>query len=151
MNIKAQIDKDLKVAMLAGNKDLVMTLRGLKSAILYAEVASGSRDEGLPEAEALNVLAKESKKRQESIDMYKQGGNLEKAAAEEAEKQIIQNYLPVQLTEQELTELVDKTIKALKVDSMQSMGQVIGAVKKDSNGQADGAEIARIVKERLTK
>lgn len=151
MNIKAQIDKDLKEAMLAGNKDLVMTLRGLKSAILYAEVASGSRDEGLPEAEVLNVLAKESKKRQESIDMYKQGGNSEKAAAEEAEKQIIQNYLPVQLTDDELLSLVDKVIKDLGADSMQAMGQVIGAVKQASNGQADGAAIARIVKERLTK
>lgn len=151
MDIKAQIDRDLKEAMLAGNKDLVTTLRSIKSAILYAEVASGSRDSGLPEVEVLKVLSKESKKRQESIDMYKQGGNIDRANAEEAEKNLIQKYLPEQMSDEDLIKLVDKAISDIGAESMQAMGQVIGVVKQASKGQADGAKIASLVKERLSK
>lgn len=75
--LKQKIEQDIKTAMLAGDKTLVMTLRGLKSAILYIEVAQGIRDTGLPDAEVIDLLAKEAKKRQESADLYKQGGNQE--------------------------------------------------------------------------
>src|SRR3990167_6013928 len=107
MGVKQKIDQDLKVAMLAGDKFLVSTLRGLKSSILYAEVAAGSRNEGLPEPEVITVLSKEAKKRQESADLYKQGGNKEKADAESREKSIIEKYLPQQMTDDELELIVD--------------------------------------------
>src|SRR3954462_11571922 len=102
MSLKQQIDRDIKTAMLAGQKTLVTTLRGLKSTILYAEVAKGSREEGLSDPEAIELLAKEAKKRQESADLYKQGGSPERAEAELTEKQVIEQYLPKQLTEDEL-------------------------------------------------
>jgi uncharacterized protein len=89
MTIKEQIDRDLKAAMLGGDKVLTTTLRGLKSAILYAEVASNQREAGLPDNEIVNLLGKEAKKRQESADLYRQGGNNEKAEAELAEKSVI--------------------------------------------------------------
>lgn len=150
--IKAQIDKDLKTAMLAGDKILTTTLRGLKSAILYAEVAAGSRDSGgMADDQIIDIFSKEAKKRQESADLYRQGGNTEKAEAEEAEKAVIQQYLPKQMEESELKALVDATVTELGVSSPQAMGQVIAAVKQKTAGQADGARIAALVKERLSQ
>lgn len=151
MTIKDKINNDIKTAMLAGEKDLVTTLRGLKSAILYAEVAKGTRDEGTPDNEVIAILQKEAKKRQESADLYKQGDNPEKARAEEQEKKIIEQYLPAQLSESEVKSLVDSEAEKMGEINMQQMGQLIGAVKKASNGNADGALIAKLVRERLNK
>ena len=149
MNIKAQIEADLKQAMLAGDKTLVTTLRGLKSAILYVEVAKGKRESGLSDAESIEVLTKESKKRQESAEMYLQGGSTERADAETAEKKIIDQYLPAHLSEAEITQLVADVINELGVKDKQAMGQVIGKVKERTKGAADGAVIAKIVQKRL--
>ncbi len=149
MTVKEKIDQDLKVAMLSSNKSLVSTLRGLKSAILYEEVAKGLREEGLPESEVISVLAKEAKKRQESADLYGQGGNKERADAELAEKTVIENYLPSQLSDDELFAIVDDVIKQLGVTDMKSMGGIISAVKQRIEGAADGSRIAAAVKGRL--
>ncbi len=151
ITIKDQIDQDIKKAMLAGKKELVTTLRGLKSSILYAEVAGNSRDTGLPEEEVISLLQKEAKKRQESADLYKQGGNLEKADAEAAEKLVIDAYLPQQLSESEISQLVEAEAGKMDNPSMQQMGQLIGAVKQASKGSADGALIAKLVREYLNK
>lgn len=149
MSIKQQIDQDLKAAMLSGDKTLVTTLRGLKSAMLYVEVAAGKRDEGLDDATVIDLLSKEAKKRQESADLYQKGGNAEKAEAELVEKQVIERYLPAQLSDEELGKLVDDAIAEVGAAGPQAMGQVIGKVKQASKGQADGARIASLVKERL--
>ena len=149
MSIKQQIDQDLKAAMLSGDKILVTTLRGLKSSMLYAEVAAGKRDDGLDDASVIDILSKEAKKRQESADLYHKGGNAERAEAELAEKQVIERYLPAQLSDEELGTLVDKAIAEVGVSGPQAMGQVIGKVKQASKGQADGGRIAKAVKERL--
>ncbi len=149
MSVKQQIDQDLKQAMLGGDKVLVTTLRGLKSAILYVEVATGKRDEGLPDEEIMTVLAKEAKKRQESADLYDQGGNAEKAAAEREEKRVIEQYLPAQLSDEDLNKLVDQALSEVEATGPQAMGQAIGKVKQLSQGQADGARIAAAVKARL--
>jgi uncharacterized protein YqeY len=147
--LKEQIDQDLKQAMLAGDKTLVTTLRGLKGAILNVEVAEGIRDTGLPDERIIDLFVKEAKKRQESADLFKQGGNQEKAAAELTEKTVIEKYLPTQMSEDEITSLVDEIIAATGASGMQAMGQVIGAVKQKTGASADGATVARIVKERL--
>jgi uncharacterized protein YqeY len=149
--LKARIDQDLKSALLAGDKVLATTLRGLKSVILYAEVAKGARDEGLADDEIVVLLSKEAKKRQESADLYRQGGNEEKAAAELAEKQVIETYLPTQLSDEELVKMVDEAIASVGAAGPAAMGQIIGAVKQQTAGQADGSRIAQLVKERLEK
>jgi hypothetical protein len=150
MSIKEQIEQDIKLAMLSGDKTLVTTLRGLKSAILNAEVAKGARASGLPDTEIIDILAKEAKKRQESADMYNQGGRPESADAEMTEKQVIEKYLPAQLAESDISQLVSDVIAEQGASGMQAMGQVIGVVKQRTAGSADGAVIARIVKEKLT-
>ncbi len=148
--LKERIDQDLKKALLAGDKSLATTLRGLKSFILYAEVAAGSRDTGLPDEEITALLAKEAKKRQESADLYTKGGSAERAEAELAEKRVIESYLPKQLSDDELKQLVDAVVKELGASTPQAMGQVISKVKEKSNGAADGARVAAAVKERLS-
>lgn len=151
MSTKQQIDADLKTAMLAGDKTLVTTLRGLKAAILNAEVAEGARETGLPEDKVVALLQKEAKRRQESADMYVQGGRPEKAEAEEAELAVIEKYLPAKMSDKEILALIEEAISATGASDMQQMGQVIGAVKAKAGAAADGAVIARLVKERLSQ
>jgi uncharacterized protein YqeY len=123
----------------------------LNSAILYAEVGAGKRDEGLDEREEIALLQKEAKKRAESVELYAKGGNQEKADAEATEIRVIEKYLPAQLSDEELAKLVDQAIGDLKEVTPQSMGKVIGRVKQLSEGQADGARVAAAVKERIQK
>ena len=105
--LKQQIEQDLKEALLGGQKDRATTLRGLKSVILYAEVAAGSREQGLSDEQIVQLFAKEAKKRQESADFYVKGGSQERADAELVEKKIIESYLPQQLSDEELLKVVD--------------------------------------------
>jgi len=147
--LKQQLEQDLKGALLAGDKQRATVIRSLKSAILYAEVAAGSRVEGLDDEAIVTLFAKEAKKRQESADLYAKGGASDKAAAELAEKKIIEAYLPKQLSDEALGAIIDEVITGLNVAGPQAMGQVIGQVKQKTVGQADGGRIAQMVKERL--
>ncbi len=148
MALKLQIDQDLKQAMLSGNKVLAETLRGLKSAILNAEIAKNKRDAGLIDDETVEVLSKESKKRTESAELYAQGGNAERQKLELDEKEVIDKYLPAQMSDDEISKLVDETIATIGKDQSK-MGQIIGQAKQKAGPSADGATIARLVKERL--
>lgn len=150
MPLRSQLDDDIKAALLGGDSLRVETLRGLKSVITYADIAAKSRDTGgISDEEILNLFAREVKKRQESADLYVQGGSQERADKELAEKAIIESYLPAQLSEAEIAALVDEAIKAQGAEGMQAMGKVIGAVKASAGNAADGSVIARLVKERL--
>ncbi len=149
MNIKQRIDADLKTAMLNGDKTLVTTLRTLKSVILYAEVAAGSREHGLSDEDIVSLLQKEAKKRQESADLFSQGGNQEKSDAELSEIRVINNYLPAQIDDAELQALISAAIDEIQDTSPQAMGRIISRVKENVNGGADGGRIALAVKERL--
>jgi uncharacterized protein YqeY len=151
MRLKQQIDQDLKQAMLAGNKTLVTTLRGLKGAILNVEIIEGSREQGLSDEKITALLAKEAKKRQESADLYVQGGSQERADAELTEKKVIEAYLPAQLSEEDIKKLVDEAVAQTGATTPQQMGQVIGVVKQKAGASADGGVIARLVKERLAQ
>lgn len=149
MTISEQLNQDLKKAMLAGDKVLTTTLRGVKSVILYEEVAKGEREKGLSDDAIITLLTKEAKKRQESADLYAKGGNQEKADAELLEKKVIEKYLPEQMSDEELISIVDTQIQNIGATSVQQMGQVIGAVKANAGAGADGSKIAQLVKERL--
>lgn len=149
MSIKQQLEADLKKAMLARDKNLVTVLRGLKSAILYEEVAAGSRDSGLDDQVVLALFQKEAKKRQESADLYGRGGSLDRQTVELAEKLIIEKYLPKQLSEEDVIMLVEKAISEIGATSTQQMGQVISSVKLAANGAVDGSMVAKLTKEKL--
>jgi uncharacterized protein YqeY len=128
----------------------VTTLRGLKSVILNEKVAKGTRDTIMPDADVEALLGKEAKKRQESADLYVQGGDDQgRAEAELAEKAIIEAYLPEQLSEDEIIQLVEAAIAEIDAQGPATMGQVIGKVKAQAGAAADGSLIARIAKEKL--
>jgi uncharacterized protein YqeY len=150
MSLETTINQDLKTAMLAKDEHTVSTLRLLKSTLLYAKVAAGTRDSEMSDDDVITILAKEAKKRQESADLYMQGGNSEKAAAELAEKVVIERYLPAQLSEDEVRAIVDEVVAELGVSEPSQMGQVIGRVKQKTGAAADGALVARLVKERIS-
>ena len=147
--IKDSINQDLKQALLARDAATALVLRGLKGSILNAEIAAGSRDQGLDDEAVTALLQKEAKKRQESADLYMQGGDSERANAELVEKKIIEQYLPAQMSEADIRTLVQAEVTKLEDRSPRAMGQVIAAVKTQTKGAADGSLIARIVKEEL--
>lgn len=149
--LEQRLEQDIKAALLAHDSLKADTLRGLKSALLYAKVAKGKKETGLSEAEEIAVLVGEAKKRSESAELYVQGGSQERADKELKEKAIIEVYLPKQLSEAELVPIVDKTIAELGVSDISGMGQVIGKIREVTAGSADGALIAKLVKERLSK
>jgi uncharacterized protein YqeY len=145
--LEQQIESDLKQAMLARDEKLVSTLRTLKSVILNKKVADGTRDMAMANDDVIVLLSKEAKKRQGSADLYTQGHRPELAEKELAEKAMIEKYLPASLSEEELGKLVDQALSGLENPNM---GQVIGQVKAKAGAAADGALIAKLVKERLS-
>jgi hypothetical protein len=149
--LEERIDQDIKAALLAGDKTTATTLRGVKAVLLNVKVATGKRDSGLSDEEVMPILAKEAKKRQESADLYIQGGNQAKADAELSEKALIEAYLPAQLSETEIKSVIDEVVaqSGLAEQGMAAMGPVIGQVKAKLGASADGALIARLVKEKL--
>jgi uncharacterized protein YqeY len=149
VNLEAQIERDLKTALLSGDSLRVSTLRGLKSVLLNVKVATGKRETGLDDAEVLPLFSKEAKKRQESADMYVQGGDQVRADKELTEKKIIEAYLPAQLSEEDIAALVEKAIADTGATDTSGLGKVIAAVRAQAGATADGGTIARLAKEKL--
>ena len=149
MALKEQISDEMKAALLGGNRFVGETLRNLKAAILNEEVAQGKRDEGLSDADIEKVIAREAKKRVESAKVYRDNNRPELAEPEEQELVILQQYLPKQMTEDELRAIVKEKIAELGTTNPAMMGQIIGAVKQTAGNAADGAVVAQIVKQEL--
>lgn len=151
MALKSQLENDIKTALLGGDRFRADILRNLKAAILSEEVAKNKRDEGLSDEEFEQVVAREVKKRLDSVEQYTAAARPELAETESAEAKILEVYLPEQLSEEDIKGVIDETIAELGVTGPQAMGQVIGATKGKLGNSADGAIIARLVKEALTK
>jgi uncharacterized protein YqeY len=150
MALKQRITDDLKAALLGGDRFAAQTLRGLKAAILNEEVAQNKRDEGLDDTTIEQIIAKEVKKRNEAAALYEQNMREDSADEERREADILTVYLPKQLNEAELKMVVDAKVAELGATDMKLMGQVIGAVKAEVGNKADGAMVAKIVKETLS-
>ena len=150
MALKQRIADDTKAALLGGDRFIGETRRNLKAAILNEEVAAGKRDEGLSDEEIEKVIAREVKKRAESAKLYRDNARPELAEPEEKEAAILKAYLPEQLSEDDIRELVKAKIAETGAAGPAAMGQVIGAVKQAAGNTADGALVARIAKEELS-
>ena len=144
-----RIAADFKAAMLARDSFTTELLSGLKAAILNEEVAKGARESGLSEEAIEQLIAREAKKRDEAAVLFDQGGNQESADKERKEAEVLKAYLPEQMGEEELTALIDSVVDELKPEGMKDMGRVIGAVKAKAGNSADGALVAKLVKDRL--
>lgn len=148
--LKQRIEADTKTALLSGDRFGGETLRNLKAAILNEEVAQNKREQGLDDAEIEKVIAREVKKRYESAALYDQNSRDDAAADERREAEILEVYLPEQLSEAELQTVVDAKISQLQAaGDPKKIGQVIGAVKSDVGSKADGAMVAKLVKQSL--
>ena len=107
MSLKQRIEADIKSAMLSREQFIVETLRTVKGVILNEEVAKGVRDAGLDDASIGSLLAKEVKKRHEAAELFEKGGNSESAEKELKEAELLQAYLPKQLSEEEIKSVID--------------------------------------------
>lgn len=148
--LKQRIEDDLKSAMLSGNAVVANTLKMIKSAILYKEVELGNRDSGLADDQVIDVLTKEAKKRQEASVMYSKAERLDQAAAEQAEYEIIAQYLPSQLSDEELSVVVSEVLSSNPGATAKDMGKIIGEVKAKVGASAEGSRVASLVKQKLS-
>ncbi len=143
-----QIQADLKQAQLARDEVKVSTLRLLLSEIKNAQISKGSE---LGEEEIIAVIMREAKKRKEAAVGFRSGGREEQAVKEEAELKILEGYLPAQISDKELTALVEQVITEVGAVSLADMGKVMGVVMSKVGGKADGGRVSNLVKEKLTK
>ncbi len=141
-----KLRQDLKTAMLARDETAVSTLRMLLSEIKYAEVAGSE----LNDQAIVSVVQKELKKRREAAEAFRKGDREEQAQKEEAEAKILENYLPTQLTDDQLQSLVDEVINELGATSMADMGKIIPAVMAKAGQGAEGSRVSALVRQRLT-
>ena len=149
MALKQRIADDTKAALLGGDRFVAEVLRGLKAAILNEEVAQNKREDGLDDVIIEQIIAREVKKRNESAALYTQAERAELAEIELKEAAVLQAYLPEQLDEAVLLSIIEKIVAEKGVSGPQAMGQVIGAVKQQVGNTADGATVARLVKQIL--
>lgn len=148
MNLKQTIEADIKKAMLAKDKDKLRALRGIKAAILIAETEKGASNELDREAE-MKLLSKAAKQRKDSAALYEEKGRDDLAEAERIELEVINNYLPKQLTEEEIKSELKRIIAETGAAGPQDMGKVMGAATKELAGIADGKLISFHVKNLL--
>jgi uncharacterized protein YqeY len=147
MSLFDKISEDLKAAMLAKQKDRLESLRAIKAAFLLAKTESGSHDL-LPDQE-LKIIQKLVKQRRESADIYKSQNRTDLYQKEVDEAEIIEEYLPKQLTEAELIPILKAIIQQLGASTSKDMGKVMGAASKELAGKADSRMVASKVKELL--
>ncbi|MGI8728216.1 MAG: GatB/YqeY domain-containing protein [Solirubrobacterales bacterium] len=136
-----RIQTDTKAALKAGERESVSTLRMLTSAL--------QQDQKLGEGDGVAVLQRERKKRIEAAEAYEKAGRDEQAAGERAEAELISTYLPAQLSDAELAEIVDAAVERTGASSQREMGKVMGAVMGQVKGNADGNRVSAMVRERL--
>ena len=146
-SLKATIKAAMKAAMKARDKDRLGTIRLIQSEFKRIEV--DERIE-IDDARALAVLDKMVKQRRDSAQQYTDAGREELAARENAEIDVLQEFLPTQLSEAELIELVDQAIADSGASGMQAMGPVMGQLKPKLAGKADMGAVSKLVKDRLT-
>jgi uncharacterized protein YqeY len=146
MSLKERIQEDVKDAMRAKDKPRLATIRLITAAIKQREV--DERIE-LDDTQVLVVLDKMCKQRRESISQFEQAGRDDLAAQEKAELELIQQYLPEQLTEAEINELIDAVMQDTGAASMKDMGKVMGQLKPKLQGRADMGAVSALIKARL--
>ena len=145
-----KIMSDIKDAMKAKDQIALSALRALKSAIKYAAIEKGGAEANLDETEALSVIRKQIKQRQDSVASYEAARRPELADKEKAEIEILNGYLPAPLSADELDKLVDTAIAAVGATSRADMGKVMKVLQESTEGRADGKALSQAVMKRLS-
>lgn len=149
MPLKKQIDADIKQAMLARDQDKLRALRAVKSLILLEETKEGKTGD-LTADEDIKVLTKAVKQRKDSADIYRQQNRPDLLAVEEAEIAVIEQYLPKQLSDDELRTKLQAIMTRVGASAPSDLGKVMGVASKELAGQADGKAISAMVKTLLS-
>jgi uncharacterized protein YqeY len=148
VSLREQIDKDLIKALKDGDKDAATTLRGLKSDIKYFQI--DNKLESLPDKDIITVLSSAAKKRREAIEQYEKGGRDDLVKQEKRELEIIQAYLPEQLSEEKIEELARAAIAESGAEKPGDIGKVMKLLMPQVSGKADGKMVNRIVSRLLS-
>jgi uncharacterized protein YqeY len=141
LSILEQVQEDVRTAMKSGERERAAALRMVVDAL--------QQDAKLGEGDEVAVLQRERKKRLEAVDAYREGGRGEQADIEQTEAELIEAYLPEQLSDAELGELVSAAIEETGATEQGQMGQVMSAVMPKVGGRADGKRVSQVVRERL--
>jgi len=149
MSIQERIDSDLKDAMRAKDTTKLGVLRMLKSALKYAAIAKSDAEAELSEAEAAQVIRKQAKQRQDSIESFEKGGRAELAKKEKEELSILNAYLPQAMSADELAKVVRETIGEVGATSKTQMGAVMKALQAKVAGRVDGKALSTEVQKQL--
>jgi uncharacterized protein YqeY len=149
MTLIQQVDGDLKEAMRQKSTTKLGVLRMLKSALNYAAIEKSRAEGALNDSEALQVVRKQVKQRQDSIESFEKGGRGELAAKEKEELSILQSYLPQAMSSEELVKVVRETIAELGVTSRAQMGAVMKTLQAKVAGRADGKTLSAEVQKQL--
>ena len=147
MSLKEQIVSDVKTAMKAGDKERVSTLRLVHSAIKNREIEV--RPVELTEGDVLSVLKRLSKQRKDSIEQFQKAGRDDLVQIEQKELQVLEEYLPQQMSEDQVKALVEEAVKEVGASSMKDMGKVMQAVTAKAQGSADNKLVSQLVKSLL--
>ena len=150
MNLEQRIMPELKAAMLAKDEKTMRSLRAIKAAIIVAKTAEGAGGE-LKEEDEIKLLQKLIKQRKDSLDIFTQQNRNDLAVKEQEEIEVIEKFLPKQLSQDELREEIRKIIAESGAATPAEMGKVIGLANKQLAGRADGKTISLVVKELLSK
>ena len=150
MTLQQRVDSDLKEAIRAKDATKLNVLRMLKSALKYAAIAKSDAEAELSDAEAVQVIRKQAKQRQDSIESFEKGGRAELAEKEKEELAILNTYLPQGMTCDELAKVVRETIAELGATSKAQMGAVMKALQAKISGRADGKTLSSEVQKQLT-
>ena len=148
-DLSQQLTDDMKTAMREKDKVALGTIRMLKSAIKNSAIEKGGADCELNDAEISNVIRKEVKKRQDSIEQYEKANRPELADTEKAEIEVLQKYLPAPLSDDELAKAVDDAIAEVGATSKKEMGQVMKLLQETTGGRADGKALSKAVMAKL--
>lgn len=149
MSLKSKIEGEIKQAMLKKEKGRLQALRSIKSAILLAESEKGAGG-SISEDGELKLLMKAAKQRKDSLDIYKEQGREDLAAVEQSELEVIESFLPKQMSEEEVEKEVKAIIEQVGASGPQDMGKVMGAATKQLSGKADGKTISTLAKRLLS-
>ena len=150
MSLEQKIMPELKAAMLAKDEKSMRSLRAIKAAIINAKTAEGAGGE-LKEEDEIKLLQKLVKQRRDSLDIFTQQNRPDLATKEQEEIEVIEKFLPRQLSQDELKAEISKIIAQAGATSPAEMGKVIGLANKQLAGKADGKTISTVVKELLSK
>lgn len=142
-----KLREDLKQAQLSRDEVKVATLRLLISELTYAKVAKTA--DSLSDEDIISVIQKEAKKRKESIESFNKGNRADLASKEEAELAILQTYLPEQISDEELTKVIEEVITNTGAKTPADMGKVIGTVMGKVGQRVEGARVSQLVKDKL--